>query len=211
MKRLKFFAGWVVRICVFAMCGAISVFLLMSGYESVYNRSLPLVHTLDSVNMSAYASSYNLDASSYSRTSLYGSFGKPTTIKLPAHSERFSIVAPLQQGGEWLARANAMHLLLPSSPRNGNIGIALLYCRASFRTLNDQNLPAVGSNVFMDTDKEWRYVFKISSAKVFSDAIPYVASDTGGNTKLIITCNDKAAHTNMVVEANLLSVQGVDQ
>ena len=210
-RRIKSGRDLLARVIIFGVCGAISIFLLMSGYESVYNRSLPFVHTLDGINLSAFANTYNLDPNSYTNEKLQGSFGKPVTVKLPERASRFNVVSPVKEGDDWLARANSLHLLLPQEPRNGNIGITLLYCRSGFRTLNDQNLPNVGSNIFMDTDKEWRYVYKVSSAKVFPDNVPYIASDAGGSSKLIITCNDNKQHVNVVVETTLLSVQGVDQ
>jgi hypothetical protein len=209
-KRVRATGLWLGRGVVLLTCLFISVFLLMSGYESVYSRSLPFVHTIDPVNLQAYADSYNLTTASHLNSSLYGSFGRPINVKLPERNERLDIAPPIYNNG-WLARSNALHLLIPVPPRNGNIGTALLYCRSSFRTLNDQNLPSVGSNLFMDTDNAWRYVFKVTSAKVYADSVPYVASDNGTTSKLIISCNDTGAHSNVVVEANLLSVQGVDQ
>jgi len=207
----KKFTSFVSRTVVFVVCGLISAFLLMSGYESVYNRSLPLVHTIDPVNLSAMTESYTLDAKSYDNKTLYGDFGKPQTVKFPDRSFRFNVAAPIYSKGQWLSRATALHLLLPEQTRSGNIGVAMMYCRAGFRTLDARNLPTVGSNIFMDTDKDWRYVYKITSSKVFSDSIPYIASDTGTSGKLVIACNDTAEHSNVVIEATLLSVQGVDQ
>lgn len=209
-KVLKKALGFAGRGIVLIACLAISIFLLMSGYESVYSRSLPLVHTIDQVNLQAYTDSYNLTAASHLNTNLYGSFGRPINVKLPERNARLDIAPPIYNDG-WLARSNALHLLIPTPPRNGNIGTMLLYCRSSFRTLTDQNLPSVGSNIFVDTDKGWRYVFKVTSAKVYADNVPYVASDGGSTSKLIMSCNDGSVHANVVVEANLLSVQGVDQ
>ncbi|HKR82028.1 MAG TPA: hypothetical protein VJR27_03430 [Candidatus Saccharimonadales bacterium] len=208
---MKRFFAWPARIVVLAACGLISAFLLMSGYESVYNRSLPLVHTLDPVNLSAFSSGYNLQVSSFQSPKLYGDFGKPQTLKLPDRSIRLDIVPPLQDGNTWLARESSFHLLLPAKPRAGNIGIAFLYCRSSFRTINDRNLPASGSNIFVDTDHNWRYVYKVTSAKLSSDSVPYVIADTGANSKLVIDCNDMKQHNNVVIEATLLSVQGIDR
>lgn len=168
------------------------------------------MHTVDHVNMQAYVATYNLTEASHLHDSLYGSFGRPVNIKFPERVARLDVAAPLYNDG-WLARANTLHLLIPAQPRAGNIGTSLLYCRSSFRTLTDQNLPSLGSNILMDTDKGWRYVFKVTSAKVYADNVPYVATDTGATSKLIITCNDRSAHSNVVVEATLLSVQGVDQ
>ena len=213
MKRLlKAMTLWSVRAIVLGGCGLFSVFLLLSGYESIYNRSLPFVHTLDPVNLSAFSDVYKLNAASFGNNKLYGNFGKPQTLKLPARSLRLDVVAPLQEkSGAWLARESTFHLLLPTQPRAGNIGVAFLYCRSSFRTLNDQNVPSIGSNIFMDTDHQWRYVYKVTGAKVFPDSEHYVVADDGGAGKLLIDCNNSSQHTNVVVEGTLLSVQGVDQ
>ena len=202
----------LARIAVLSTCGLFSVFVLMSGYESVYGRALPFVHTLAPVNLSAFSQVYNLQASSAQNSRLYGNFGKPQTLKLPARLLRLDIVPPLRPAnGMWLARASTLHLLLPTKPRAGNIGIAFLYCRSSFRTLNAQNLPSVGSNILMDTDHQWRYVYKVTNTRLAPESEPYVVADDGGNSKLIIDCNDGGQHLDVVVEASLLSVQGVDQ
>ena len=209
-KQVTNSLAWSVRVVIFGLCGLISVFLLMSGYESVYNRSLPFVHTIDPVNLSAYSTTYDLKAAARSDSSLYGSFGKPTNIKLPERAARLDVGAALHDDTSWLSRANAVHLLIPQAPRSGNIGTALLYCRSSFRTLDPQNLPKLDSNIFMDTDKDWRYVYKVTVAKVYSDKMPYIVSDGGRGSKLIISCNNPQAGLNVVVEATLLSVQGIE-
>lgn len=207
---VKHYLSAAGRIVAFAVCGFISIFLAMSGYESIYSRALPFVHTVDRVNLQAYAATYNLTEASQLHSSLYGSFGRPVNIKFPERAARLDVAAPIYNDG-WLARANTLHLLITAPPRAGNIGTTLLYCRSSFRTLTDQNLPSLNSNILMDTDKGWRYVFKVTGAKIYADNVPYVATDTGNTSKLIISCNDRSAHSNVVVEASLLSVQGVDQ
>jgi hypothetical protein len=209
MKRLKNISSAITRTIIMAACGVLSVFLLAAGYEAVFNRSLPAVHTIDPVTISALQASYDLNHAAHPPISYMGNFGKPQTIKMPERSARFNVADAINYKGTWLSRANALHLLVPQPARDGNIGVTVLYCRAGFRTLQDGNLPSVGSNIFMDTDQDWRYVFKTTSAKVFPDDLPYIASDNGNASKLLILCNDSKAHTNVIIEATLLSVQGV--
>ncbi len=210
-KSLRHTVFIIVRVAVLGVCAVISVFLLLSGYESVYNKALPFVHTLDRVNLAVFSRSYDLNAGAHYPLSYYGNFGKPQTLKLPSSSLRLDIVAPIQQGKDWLARANTLHLLIVRRPREGNIGVGLLYCRSSFRTLNGQNVPELGQNIFMDTDKNWRYVYKVTNAKQYPDSAPYIVADDGSQGKLVVDCNDSVHHVNIVVEATLLSVQGVEQ
>ena len=207
-------AHWTGRVIIMALCGLISAFLLASGYESAYNRSLPLVHTLDPLNLSAFDARFDLAASvaEGKESPLYGNFGRPQSLKLPERELRLDIVAPIiDDQSRWLARANTVHLLIPGEPRSGNIGVAMLYCRPTFRTINQQNLPQTGDNLFVDTDKDWRYVYRVTSAKVVADDTPYIMSDEGTVGKLVIGCNDDKQDLNLIVEARLLSVQGAVQ
>ena len=221
MKRQNFLkrAGTLpaigLRTLVFVVCGLLSVFLLASGYESLYSRSLPFIHTLDTSNLTSIQTSYDLETA-FKNTqeredeSIYGKFGAPTNLKLPGRSKKLDIVMPLRTDNQWLARADTLHLLTPAPARNGNLGIAVLYCRASFRTLQTNNLPAEGSNIFMDTDHDWRYVYKVTSTTTTAIDKPYVPADNGSNSRMLIICNQDS-RLNVVIEASLLSVQGIER
>lgn len=203
------------RFGLYIGCGCISLFILASGYESIYNRSLPFVHTLAKVNLSVLGQTYPLRNSATITPSRYGEFGKPSTLTIPGESSshRLSIVAPISEGSNWLARASAMHLLLPRRPLNGNLSTAILYCRASFRTVSAGSLPAPGSNIFIDTDQNWRYVYKVTLAKTYASTYPYEPTGYDATTKgrLVIFCNDTAHAANDVIEGDLISVQGITQ
>lgn len=193
------------------MCGLLSVFLLASGYESVYSRSLPLVHTIDPVNLSALEKNHNLKSSATYSMDMYGNFGKPLSIKLPNRAARLDITQPIiGDHGEWLARANVLHLLISGKPRNGSLGVAIMYCRSSPRTISDANAPIVGDNLFMDTDRSWRYVYRVTSIQKIDASRPYVIADGGTSSKLLLSCLDQATNMNIYIEASLLSVQGTD-
>lgn len=206
-----------MRGVILTSCGLISIFLLASGYESLYNRSLPVVHTLDSVSIKPIEGSYDMqqafnNSKNLDDSSIFGTFGTPASLKLPGRTKKIDIVTAIHPNkGEWLARANTLHLLTPAPARKGNIGIALLYCRASFRTLNASNMPAEGSNLFMDTDHDWRYVYKITSILNVKNSEVYIPADNGANAKLVIICSDRSEQMSTVIEANLLSVQGIEK
>lgn len=208
---------WPLRIFVLGLCGAISTFLLASGYESLYNRSLPFVHTLDAVTVRPLDQTYDLQkgytqSRDATNESIFGTFGKPITLKLPQRAKKLDIVMPIHPTSkEWLARADTLHLLAPQTARNGNLGVALMYCRSSFRTIDPHALPAEGSNLFMDTDQEWRYVYKVTSTATIPNGQRYVPADNRATSKLLIICDDRAEKISTIIEANLLSVQGLEQ
>lgn len=207
----KHIAAIFLRLSLLTFCGLASAYILASGYESIYNRPVPFVRTIAAVNLTDFTGVYQLSKSVIPKSSYYGSFGKPVTLKLPASALRLNIVSAIADSGNWLARPSTLQLLIPKPPRNGNIGVAFLYCRSGFRTINVENLPKAGQNIFMDTDEGWRYVYKVMAARVYTSATPYIPSDDGSTGKLIINCYDDTTHTNSIVEADLLSVQGVEQ
>jgi hypothetical protein len=103
-----------------------------------------------------------------------------------------------------------MHVLLPSQAVNGNISMSILYCRASFRTINASSLPSVGANIFVDTDLKWRYVYKVTTARAYDTAYKFVPTPSSGKGKLLVFCNDPDNRANDIIEADLITVQGVE-
>jgi hypothetical protein len=200
-----------VRIATFSLCGIVSAYILASGYESIYNKPLPFVSTIAAVNLDAFKGVYRFTSNGTVKNSYYGNFGKPVTLKIPASSLRLNIVSAIKDGSSWLGRPSTLQLLIPSPPRSGNIGVAFLYCRSGFRTIDATTLPAPGQNIFMDTDQNWRYVYKVTASHDYSGTAGYVPSDDGSTGKLLIDCYDAGSHDTLIIEANLLSVQGVEQ
>ncbi len=218
-RTLKSVAVYGFKVLAVVGCGFISLFVLASGYESVYNRSLPYVHTLDPVNLAAAAQIYDLPSLAKTDTEKYGKFGKPATLKFTgaedssggdAPSIRLDIGEPILARDEWLARASTAHAIIPSEPRKGNISTLMLYCRSSFRTISDINLPAVGANIFIDTDQKWRYVYKVTNARVYEQTDAYLPARSATSGKLLVFCNDQSKAITSIVEADLLSVQGAE-
>jgi hypothetical protein len=210
MKRFKKTLFIIGTIIIFAGCGVISAFLLASGYESIYNRSLPLVNTIDEVDLRAFGQAYNLDYAIPEGDKIYGNYGKPLTLKLPQRPSRLDLVQPIKDKQTWLARANTLHLLIPEEPRNGSMGLAIVYCRTGLRTLEANNLPAQGSNLFIDTDHSWRYVYKVTSTATAPASQNYIIADDGKTSKMVVACYDKQSGNNIYVETTLISVQGIE-
>jgi hypothetical protein len=200
------------RFGLYGACGLLSLYILASGYESIYNKALPFVDTLAPVNLTVLSHTYDL-AAAIPKPSSYGQFGRLVTLSIPNPTgvQRLSVVAPIDDNGSWLARASTMHLLIPTDPLNGNVSTAILYCRGSFRTITASTLPAVGSNLFVDTDQSWRYIYKVSASKAYAPDYQYIPTANPTKGKLIIFCNDQTNHANVVIEADIIAVQGTTQ
>lgn len=209
MSRFKRGVMLMSSILVLALCGCFSVFLMASGYESLYGKSVPFVHTIDEVDLKPLSHAYDLDKAIPENDAIHGNYGKLVSMKLPGRAARLDIVAPMKNENTWLARANTLHMLIPEQPRNGNVGVALFYCRSGFRTIAPDTLPSSGANIFVDTDRSWRYVYRVTSTSVAPISSTYVLADGGDTSKLLIACQNEE-QMNVYVEATLLSVQGID-
>lgn len=211
-RRLRPVAIFVCKAICLTGCGVASLFILASGYESVYNRSLPYVHTLDSVNLTSVTQSLDLSKHTSTDPKQYGTFGKPVTLKLPGSRTniRLDIAGPITQGNAWLARASTVHAVIPRPPKSGNIGFLLLYCRAGFRTIPIESLPAKGTNILVDTDQRWRYVYKVTGTRTINQNDAYVPASNRQQPKLMILSNQQSDGLSTLIEADLITVQGAD-
>jgi hypothetical protein len=63
----------------------------------------------------------------------------------------------------------------------------------------------------METDQNWEYVYRVDDAKVYPSNEPYILGDDGSTGMLIIDCYNSSNHTNIIIGATLLSVQGEEQ
>lgn len=196
------------RAFTLVVCGILSVLLCMSAYESYFNKQLPLVKTLDSVNLQILPVAYRMLSAAKPNVELYGDFGKPVKLRIPENSLNVSLAPPIHDdsSGSWLARSHTMHALVTHRPKNGAIDDLVLYCRASFRTLNDQSLPKVGTDIFIQTDKAQQYAYKVLNTKVAKQDGAYSPSP---KTDLIIGCGDNDKNNFVIVEATLITVQRV--
>ncbi len=213
MRLLRFLGTAVMmtwRGMVMTACALISVFVLASAYESVFDKPVAFVDTIQAVNMSAFEQSFNLVQSANDSSSEFGAFGQPVVLKLPSSSVRLNVVPAIVSGNSFLAQTSTLQLVVTAPPNAGNIGTAFLYCRSSFRTISDQNVPSAGQNIFMDTKSGWRYIYKITSVGLYPQTRPFVPADPGGSS-VVIDANDAKAGTNLIITGTLLSVQGTNQ
>jgi hypothetical protein len=198
------------RGAVMSACALVSIFVLASAYESVFDKPVAFVDTIQAVNMSAFKQSFDLARAVKDTGGEYGTFGQPVVLKLPSSSVRLNIVPGIVNSNAFLAQTSTLQLLVTTPPRAGNIGMALLYCRSSFRTISDQNVPSAGQNIFMDTKSGWRYIYKITTVGLYPQTRPFVLADSSGSS-IVVDANDARAGTNLIITGELLSVQGTSQ
>lgn len=189
------------------LCGCITLGIFAASYETVFNADLPFVNAVHVVDIRPLARvTNNFGAINQSQV---GDYGKPQFMKVPAKGAKV-VLAPAiyTRQGTFLGRANAGHLLLTSAPHNGQIGNATVYMRTSWRTFADANNLKVGDNIFVDTDREWRYFYRIDDVQTVGVSETYIARQQTASQLLLVTAADNA-RVDTVIAASLVNVQNV--
>lgn len=214
MKRLLRFvkrrfgrASMLMGNLVMVLCGALTVFIFASSFETVFNRDLPVVDAVSTVQLSTVERL--IDGYSKVDQNDVGNYGEPRYLKIPSKEVKLVLAPVIKQGGDFLARANSGHFALTSAAKKGSIGNLFIYYRASWRTNGQPQQTQVGENFFVDTDRDWRYFFRVTAVKTLDiDDGLYVARDDP-TSQLYLVAVDQQHHRLYVAQASLINVQNV--
>jgi hypothetical protein len=189
------------------LCGLISLFVFASSYETTFNYDLPVVDGVTTVRLQPLQ---RILTAAQAGQADVGNYGKPQQLKLPSSNVRLVLAPAISRHGTWLARANTAHYSLLTPSHNGTIGNTFLYFRKSWRTDNEPEKLAQGDNIFLDTDRDWRYFYRVDNVKAMREADLYVMRDTPAS-QLVLAAVDPGRDTVYVAQASLVNVQSVRQ
>lgn len=200
---------WCFTYLIMAFCGLLTLYIFASSYETTFNRPLPFIEAVSAVDLQPVARA--LQPYTPALQNDVGNYGKPQYLKLPSQAIRMTMAPAISNGDHrFLARASTAHYALTSAPKNGNIGDVVAYYRKSWRTDDQPQLVKVGDNIFVDTDRGWRYFYRVDDAKVLDTAATYIARD-GSVSQLILAAVDAQHKTTYVAHAQLVNVQNIGQ
>lgn len=206
IRRVKNKAKQVGTYFVMLLCGSVTVYIFAASYELVFNHDLPFISAVNAVNITSL-SRVILPYSEVDQTDL-GNYGRPQFMKIPARTTKVTLAPGINTGDNFLARANTGHYLLTTSPRNGQIGDMAIYLRSSWRTFTGAEGLKPGDNIFLDTDRDWRYFYRVNSVKEISPGDAYVSRDIPAS-KLTILSVTEGSNRSTIIEAALINVQNV--
>jgi len=186
--------GWLFGQYVILMSLSLfaTAFILLNGYELAFSKTIPYATALTSVPVRDVIDR-NTNSALLGHASLgEGGFGKPVYLKLSTQVTKVEIVPAIYQQGSYLARAATAQYAYLTPAKNGNIGNTIIYLRESWRTVNHPEKLEAGDNLFLDTDREWRYMFRVSNNQVLPASTPFVLADgTTPHLLLAIVSPDK--------------------
>ncbi len=198
---------------IFSLFGLLSfVFsanVYAASYELLFNKDLPgvssLVKSSDTDSLSRFAGSNN--SVNKSDTNFVGDNGTPLELRLPSVSARVFVVPAIRsQGGDFLIRAGTAHYLLTSAAQNGAMGNLVIYARRDWRSLPETASLSIDDNIFVDTNKDWRYVYRVTEAKKGSEAEKYLLP-TSQRASLLLVVEGKSGLE--VYRAENMSLQNI--
>lgn len=183
-----------------------TAFVFLNGFELISNRNLAYANALDSVDLSAFLAVNQQPAVAADSSLAIGGFGEPQYLKIGSQAQRFPLVPGITDKSDFLARASGGHYLYLAPAKNGNLGTTLIYLRQGWRTINDPALLRRGDNIFLDTNKEWRYMYRVSEITTVPTDFRFVVPDSEkAHLVVIITDKNQGAHT--VVVADFINLQ----
>ena len=210
-KRTKHLSQNTKKLLGYGMmflCGFLSVYIFAASYETTFSADLPIVNSVSKVTTPPV--SRLLETGSKTNQLDSGNYGKPAVLKIPSHNSKIVLAPQIDRSGILLARANTAHYTLLSSPKNGNLGNIFVYFMTSWRTDSHIETLKAGDNLFIDTDRDWRYFFRVDSTKDVDKTQTFVMREAVAS-QLIVAAQKSDSSSLFVIEASLVNVQNVRQ
>ena len=211
--RLRHGLNWLTRAALMAASGAFTLFIFANSYELAFDRPLPLpfASAVAKVDLNPLSGLLRpADALTSGAADRVGNYGIPTTLRLPTRQIKLPLAPAIVTDDVWAARSNTGHFIVVSPAKGGNLGDVLVYMRQSWRTIDQPRQITVGDNLFVDTDKGWRYMYRVSETQSLPDTAHYVLSDQK-TSQIVLAVADGSAHNLTLIKADFVSVQSIDQ
>ena len=191
------------------MSFVVSLNIYASSYELLFNRDLPFVSSLTQFNYGSLISTLAGGDSSVGRptANFVGDNGEPKEIRLPESGTKVALVpAILASDMGFLVRAGTGHYLMTSQSRSGGLGDVVVYTKRDWRSLSNSAEITVDDNIFLDTVKDWRYVYRVIEVVKGEQAENYLAPTSARGSMVMVVEGSNGLE---VYRAENISLQNV--
>ncbi len=196
----------------FVVLGAVSIaaslFVFLNGFELATNVNIPYAFAIEPAPVDQLVRA-NQAADADAATST-GNFGQPKYLKLATQTTKLALVPGVRTGDDYLARAAVGHFVFLGKAKSGNLGNTLVYVRTSWRSIGHPEAITVGTNVFLDTDKDWRYMYRVTDTVELPATTPYLVPDSA-KPHLCLAFVSADSATLRIVLADFVNLQNIQQ
>lgn len=201
-------------VTVFVLSAIISLvfssYVYASSYELIFNHDLPVAGALTHFKLSDVMKKVSLGRSSLGEQldAYIGDQGEPQELRIPKSDSRiFLLPALVEKDGQFLIRANSGHFVFTSKAKNGQLGNLVVYLKRDWRSLPQTATFGVDDNLFIDTKKEWRYMYRITDSVKGVDARNYVAQEITRPSLIVIVESNNDIELYRAELSSLQSIQ----
>jgi len=148
-------------LAFFAIPLGATLFIYSNSLETIFQEDfLPT----NAINHFAEKSDYLADFDTRDLTpnlngNPVGDYGKPLVLSIPKINRRLEIVPAITSYNTLLNRPNNAHFL--TLTEENSVKIVALYLTQSWRTIPNPEAIQPGTNLYIDTNRAWRYVFEV--------------------------------------------------
>ncbi len=189
---------------------AVSAFVFLNGFELATNVNIPYAFAIEPVPVAGLVADNRSDEVAARPETAVGNFGEPKYLKVATQTTRLPLVPGVEAGGEFLARAAVGHVVLLGTAKSGNLGNALVYLRTSWRSVAHPEQIVPGTNVFVDTDRDWRYMYRVTEVADLAAGTPYLVPDSVKAHLGIAFVSESGTSVRLVL-ADFVNIQNIQQ
>ena len=201
------------RLIQFALLGVlslgISMYVFANGFELATNINIPYALAIEPVSIDDLIQLNRTVAVAHDPMMSLGNFGEPKYLKVASQTTKLALIPSVLEDGDYLARASTGHFVYLGPAKSGNLGTTLVYVRQSWRTISTPEDIVVGSNLFIDTDKDWRYMYRVSDTVHTDTKNQYLLPDSQKSQVMLVLLNQDGSER--IVVADFVNLQNIQQ
>jgi hypothetical protein len=194
------------------LCASASIFILANSYETAFSQTLPLVHAVAKVDLSFIQPdpATTVNKMAMQTNSFYeGNYGAPLQLKVSDNKVRIPVAGAIYNHSGWLARASTSHYIIVSPAKTGDIGDMVIYMVGGKTTIPDVSQIKAGSNIYVDTKRDWRYFYRVDETAVLTDPLEKYILPSTSSDRLYVVVEQGSTHG--IIAATLTNVQNANQ
>ncbi|MEK7153524.1 MAG: hypothetical protein AAB834_06245 [Patescibacteria group bacterium] len=206
---MKQYLRQLSRVILYGVCGFVTVFVLANSYVTAFGKPLPFINAVKEIDLSFFQPELANNTAMQADSRFEGNYGAPVLIKIGDNKVRIPVAQPVRNGDAWLARSSTAHYSIEGASKNGDIGDTIIYMNAGKTTVARGYDTKPGSNISLDTKRDWRYFYRIDEVISIQKNQRYVLPSN--QTSRLYVVVQEADRTTTIMAATLTNVQNADQ
>jgi hypothetical protein len=202
---MKKYFSLLTKFVTVVACSLISLFIYLNVFEKVSLLDLPYVNSVTKTEIPSVIYQVRYGINIDEETAKYGFYGKPLVIRVPMHNYSLSIGEEKKHSNYWIVSNGVGSYHIFEESQGGNIGRLVVFAAPKSGLLAVADILTEGNRIVIDTDKGWRYNYRVISRQFVSTKTPYLLSSS--EIPQLIVVRDRNYDEATLIIANLLSVE----